>query len=70
MVLSRKACLIREPLQAMLWACRYTYEGKAVVMDHTCVPDEFRGRGMGAALVRAAQELEDCPALFVCRRLH
>jgi hypothetical protein len=25
---------------------------------------------MGAALVRAAQELEDCPALFVCRRLH
>ena len=32
----------------------YTREGTAVVMDHTYVPDAFRGRGVGAALVRAA----------------
>jgi predicted GNAT family acetyltransferase len=32
----------------------YTREGAAVVMDHTYVPDAFRGRGVGAALVRAA----------------
>jgi len=32
----------------------YTCEGAAVVMDHTYVPVEFRGRGVGATLVRAA----------------
>jgi predicted GNAT family acetyltransferase len=32
----------------------YAYEDNAVVMDHTYVPDEFRGRGVGATLVRAA----------------
>jgi predicted GNAT family acetyltransferase len=32
----------------------YTREGAAVVMDHTYVPAEFRGRGVGATLVRAA----------------
>jgi predicted GNAT family acetyltransferase len=32
----------------------YTHEGTAVVMDHTYVPDEFRGRGVGATLVGAA----------------
>ena len=32
----------------------YTHEGTGVVMDHTYVPDEFRGRGVGATLVRAA----------------
>ena len=32
----------------------YTHEGSAVVMNHTYVPAEFRGRGVGASLVRAA----------------
>jgi len=32
----------------------YTRQGAAVVMDHTFVPAEFRGRGVGAMLVRAA----------------
>ena len=32
----------------------YTREGAVVVMDHTYVPDAFRGRGVGATLVRAA----------------
>ncbi len=32
----------------------YTYEDNAVVMDHTYVPDEFRGRGVATTLVRAA----------------
>ena len=32
----------------------YSREGSAVVMDHTYVPAEFRGRGVGATLVRAA----------------
>ena len=32
----------------------YTREGSAVVMDHTYVPAEFRGHGVGATLVRAA----------------
>ena len=31
-----------------------TREGDAVVMDHTYVPAEFRGRGVGATLLRAA----------------
>jgi predicted GNAT family acetyltransferase len=32
----------------------YTGEGDAVVMDHTYVPAEFRGHGVGATLARAA----------------
>jgi len=32
----------------------YTHEGTAVVMDHTYVAEAFRGRGVGADLVRAA----------------
>jgi phosphotransferase system enzyme I (PtsI) len=32
----------------------YTHEGEHVILDHTFVPDELRGRGMAAILVRAA----------------
>jgi phosphoenolpyruvate-protein phosphotransferase (PTS system enzyme I) len=32
----------------------YTQEGECVILDHTFVPDELRGRGMAAALTRAA----------------
>ena len=32
----------------------YTFEGDCVVFDHTFVPDELRGRGIAANLVRAA----------------
>lgn len=32
----------------------YTFEGDRVVFDHTFVPDELRGRGIAANLVRAA----------------
>lgn len=32
----------------------YTREGNRVIMDHTYVPDELRGRGLAADLVRAA----------------
>lgn len=32
----------------------YTYEGENVILDHTFVPDEFRGRGLAGQLVRAA----------------
>ena len=38
----------------------YTREGAAVVMDHTYVPDAFRGRGVGAALVRVALDEARC----------
>ncbi len=32
----------------------YIHEGERVVFDHTYVPDELRGRGLAAQLVRAA----------------
>ncbi|MEX2380911.1 MAG: phosphoenolpyruvate--protein phosphotransferase [Opitutales bacterium] len=32
----------------------YTQEGDRVILDHTFVPDELRGRGLAAALVRTA----------------
>jgi phosphotransferase system enzyme I (PtsI) len=32
----------------------YIHEGKRVILDHTFVPDELRGRGMAANLVRTA----------------
>jgi len=32
----------------------YTHEGERVVLDHTFVPDDLRGQGIAAALVRAA----------------
>lgn len=32
----------------------YTREGGLVVFDHTYVPEAFRGKGVAAALVRAA----------------
>ncbi|HEY5913302.1 MAG TPA: N-acetyltransferase, partial [Verrucomicrobiae bacterium] len=32
----------------------YTREGGRVVLDHTFVPEELRGRGTAAALARAA----------------
>jgi predicted GNAT family acetyltransferase len=32
----------------------YTHEGEHVILDHTFVPDELRGRGLAAGLVRAA----------------
>jgi phosphoenolpyruvate-protein phosphotransferase len=32
----------------------YIHEGGRVILDHTFVPDELRGRGMAAALVRVA----------------
>ena len=32
----------------------YTREGGRVVFDHTYVPEAFRGKGVAAALVRAA----------------
>jgi predicted GNAT family acetyltransferase len=32
----------------------YTFESDRVTFDHTFVPDELRGRGMAASLVRAA----------------
>lgn len=32
----------------------YTHEGEHVILDHTFVPDELRGHGMAATLVRAA----------------
>lgn len=34
----------------------YTFEGDRVVFDHIFVPDELRGRGIGAKLARAALE--------------
>lgn len=34
----------------------YTHEGDLVVFDHTYVPNQLRGRGMAATLVRAALE--------------
>jgi predicted GNAT family acetyltransferase len=35
---------------------RYKREGARVIMDHTYVPDELRGRGLANALVNAALE--------------
>lgn len=35
----------------------YTCEGTRVIFDHTYVPDELRGRGLAARLVRAALEV-------------
>jgi predicted GNAT family acetyltransferase len=32
----------------------YTHEGEHVILDHTFVPDELRGHGMAATLVRTA----------------
>ena len=32
----------------------YTREGAVIVMDHTYVPDEFRGRGVATVLAHAA----------------
>lgn len=32
----------------------YVHEGESVVLEHTFVPEEMRGRGMAAVLVRAA----------------
>ena len=32
----------------------YTHDGACVAFDHTYVPDRFRGKGVAAALVRAA----------------
>jgi len=32
----------------------YTREEERVILEHTFVPDEFRGRGLAATLVRAA----------------
>jgi predicted GNAT family acetyltransferase len=32
----------------------YTQEGEHVILDHTFVPDELRGHGIAATLVRAA----------------
>ena len=32
----------------------YRHEGESVWLEHTFVPDELRGRGVAAALVRAA----------------
>lgn len=32
----------------------YIHEGEHVILDHTFVPDELRGRGLAATLVRAA----------------
>jgi len=44
----------QEPHLALL---SYTKEdGGRVIFDHTFVPQELRGRGVGAALVRAALE--------------
>ena len=34
----------------------YTFEGDSVVFDHTFVPEEFRGRGAAATLVREGLE--------------
>jgi len=34
----------------------YTRKGDLVIFNHTYVPDEFRGLGRGAKLVRAALE--------------
>jgi predicted GNAT family acetyltransferase len=43
----------QEPHLAFL---SYTEEGGRVVFDHTFVPQELRGLGVGGALVRAALE--------------
>ena len=43
--------LLADDLLAFL---SYAYEDNAVVMDHTYVPAEFRGRGVATTLVRAA----------------
>lgn len=32
----------------------YIHDGEHVILDHTFVPDELRGRGVAAVLVRAA----------------
>lgn len=32
----------------------YSFEGRNVAFDHTFVPEELRGRGIAASLVRAA----------------
>ena len=32
----------------------YTHEAEHVILDHTFVPEELRGQGMAATLVRAA----------------
>ena len=34
----------------------YSIQGSRVFFDHTFVPDQFRGRGVAATLVRAALE--------------
>ena len=34
----------------------YTFQGDSVSFDHTFVPDEFRGKGVAATLVREALE--------------
>ena len=39
---------------ASLAFLHYKHEGEHVILDHTFVPNEFRGRGMAANLVRAA----------------
>ena len=34
----------------------YSFAGNSVVFDHTFVPEEFRGKGVAATLVREALE--------------
>jgi hypothetical protein len=34
--------------------CRYSNDGNQIIFDHTYVPNAFRGKGVGANLVRAA----------------
>jgi hypothetical protein len=41
-------------LQDELVYLSYTMDGDAISLDHTYVPDAFRGRGVAAELVRAA----------------
>ena len=41
-------------MQGEMALLTYVREGGRVVFDHTYVPEQFRGKGVAAALVRAA----------------
>ena len=47
-------CQFEARLQDDLAYLSYSVEGDTISLDHTFVPDAFRGRGVAAELVRAA----------------